>query len=114
MTPSTTPCSGPAQHGRNGNTGGLEIRSPLEGVRRLLPNHYLDLANHHVHRFWPSEEARVSTASSAAESCTALLRGVVDASRAPLQNVGVCDCLRDWIAASCWRRPATVPLVFHS
>ena len=55
-------------------------RTPLEGVRRLLPNHYLDLANHHVHRFWPSEEARVSTASSAAESCTALLRGVVDAS----------------------------------
>lgn len=58
------------------------------GVRRLLPNHFLDLANWSLHRFWPNGPRTPSSDSSA--TVAAIIRRVrfifeAVASRFPLQ-----------------------------
>lgn len=50
--------------------------SPLRGVRRLLPNHLLDIRNRRIHRFWPSRRAiRRMPPRRALDEASELLRG---------------------------------------
>lgn len=50
-----------------------------QGLRRLLPNHYLDLDNFSVHRFWPHAAPAVQSLETAADSIAADLAGHVEA-----------------------------------
>jgi hypothetical protein len=40
--------------------------TPKRGVRRLLPNHFLDLTSWTEHRFWPNGEVRVPSSDTSA------------------------------------------------
>jgi len=49
-------------------------RSPFSGVRRLLPNHYLDLKTHSPHRYWPNSDLREISVASCVQQSSDLLK----------------------------------------
>ncbi|WP_022835053.1 asparagine synthetase B family protein [Salisaeta longa] len=57
-----------------------------QGVRRLLPNHFLDLTTGHAHRFWPTTPRREAPLVDVVTAVAPLLRGLMEgmAHRAPL------------------------------
>jgi hypothetical protein len=60
--------------------------SPFLGVRRLLPNHYLDLSTGTSHRYWPTGRLARVEFDDCVESSAAMLRGLMEsaARRFPL------------------------------
>lgn len=54
-------------------------QTPFEGVRQLLPNHYLDLVTGCVHRFWPVADVEPVATDDAASEIARLLRGTIAA-----------------------------------
>jgi hypothetical protein len=53
--------------------------SPYAGVRRLLPNHYLEWPSRAVRRFWPLEPVEPVSFEAAVSKCAETLRGLLDA-----------------------------------
>jgi hypothetical protein len=60
--------------------------SLVAGVKRLLPNHWLDLASGTTHRFWPRAPVEAGQTSDPERASAAILRGamVAAARRGPL------------------------------
>jgi hypothetical protein len=52
--------------------------SPFLGVRRLQPNHYLDLSTGTSHRYWPMERLARVRFEDCVESSSAMLRGLME------------------------------------
>ena len=82
--------------------------SPYDGVRRLLPNHWLTLPDARVERFWPREAIAPLPFDQAVTRGAALLRGTVAAAvrRFPLavpitagfDSRGLLAASREWAA----------------
>lgn len=53
------------------------VRSPYAGVRRLTPNHYLDLRAQAQHRFWPNKPLTKRSLDNAVEEGARVLQGLV-------------------------------------
>jgi hypothetical protein len=52
------------------------------GVRRLLPNHYLDLASASILRYWPTDRLTIAPLHEAAAQSATLLQGMMRAAMA--------------------------------
>ena len=52
--------------------------SPLKGLKRLLPNHWLDLNRGTAHRYWPNKTLTTIGMDSAIEQLMPLLTGIVE------------------------------------
>ena len=52
--------------------------SPFVGVRRLLPNHYLDLAGGTSHRYWPTQRLPRVAFADAVESSAEMVRALME------------------------------------
>lgn len=53
--------------------------TPYEGIKHLLPNHYLDLVGMKSYRYWPSEPLKRIELSDAVSRCAAFLSGALKA-----------------------------------
>lgn len=53
--------------------------APLKGLRRLLPNHWLDLNTGIAHRYWPNRELTAIGVDAALERLRPLLTGIIEA-----------------------------------
>ncbi len=51
--------------------------SPFQEIRRLLPNHYLDLGTGKMHRYWPSKALDRIGLDAAVERTSKILRGLL-------------------------------------
>jgi hypothetical protein len=60
--------------------------TPFEGIKHLLPNHFLDLARLKSHRYWPNTPLDRVELDDAVHKCTAFLQGAMKAAahRSPL------------------------------
>lgn len=52
--------------------------TPYNGVRHLLPNHYLNLLTGTCHRYWPRENLPSLSMTAAVERCSFLLQGLLE------------------------------------
>jgi len=53
--------------------------TPYEGIKQLLPNHFLDLLTAQPRRYWPLQSIPTKTRDEAARGIVDLLRGSIDA-----------------------------------
>ena len=62
------------------NSGSWPIgKVPYHSTTQVLPNHYLDLVNVSVQRYWPAKEFEKKTLGEAAEEMLPMLRGIISA-----------------------------------
>lgn len=56
----------------------IGTRSIYKGVMKLLPNHYLDLVNMKVHRFWPNNKREIKSLREVSQYIAKIVSGTYD------------------------------------